>query len=407
MDPRVRPRLLAPFAEPIIEHDPPAALPSGLHEVSMRLDSQRPPRPAGLLAVLALVSLLAGVPPRAGAQSARAARSDSVDRLVMAEMARQHIPGVALAVVRAGRVVRAQGYGLANVELNVPVTPRTVFKIGSVSKQFLATGIMLLVQDGRMALDDPVAKYVAGAPASWAGITIRRLLSHTSGIVREGPAFEALEVQPDSVVVRSAFPLPLEFAPGAKYQYCNVCYFALADIIRSVSGRPWSDFLAERVFRPAGMRATRTTTTTELVPDRASGYVWRRDTLRPAPEYLALRPSGAFLSTVLDLAKWDSVLYTDAVLRRATRDEMWTPVALADGSRYGYGFGWTLDSIAGHRRVHHGGSLPGFRAELARFPSDSLTVIVLTNGDGATPERIARGVAEVVLRGAPAAGVRR
>ena len=332
------------------------------------------------------------------AQAARAiAGRDTVDRYVAAEMARRHIPGLSLAVVRSGKLVKAEGYGVADLEHSVPVTPQTVFKIGSVSKQFLATGIMLLAQDGRLTVDDPVAKYITGTPESWRDITLRHFLTHTSGVLREGPAFDALKVQPDSIVIGSAFARPLEFPTGTKYQYCNVCYFTLADIIARVSGKPWEEFLAERVFRPMGMTATRTTTTVDIVPHRARGYTWRDDKYVNAADLLALRPSGAFLSTVLDLAKWDAALYTDRVLTKASREAMWTPTRLTGGSVSDYGFGWSLDSLDGHWRVHHGGALPGFLSEMARFPNDSLTVIVLTNSDVARPGEIANAVARIYL----------
>ena len=337
---------------------------------------------------LALVQAAATATPPAPAPGT----PDSIDTFVAAEMARMHIPGVALAVVRAGRVVMAKGYGFADVEHNEPVTPETIFKIGSVSKQFLATGIMLLVQDGKLSVDDPVSKHLTGTPESWRPITLRHFLTHTSGVQREGPAFNPLLIQPDSVVVQSVYTQPLQFPTGSKYQYCNVCYFALADIIARVSGTPWDVFLSRRVFAPHGMSSTRTTTT-ESVPRSAKGYVWRDTRYEAAPQYTALRPSGAFLSTVLDLAKWDAALYRDNVLTRATREAMWTPVRLNDSTTYGYGFGWRVDSLDRHLVVNHGGSLPGFRAEMARFPDDSLTVIVLTNGNGAQPALIANGVA--------------
>jgi CubicO group peptidase (beta-lactamase class C family) len=347
----------------------------------------------------AVVLAVAAVSAPLGAQPARlpAPPRDTVDRFVAAEMARKHIPGVSIAVVRGGKVIKAQGYGVADLEHDIPVTPQTVFKIGSVSKQFLASGIMLLAQDGRLSVDDPVSKYVGDAPESWRGITLRHFLTHTSGVLREGPAFDALRVQPDSVVIRSAFARPLEYPTGSRYQYCNVCYFTLADIIARVSGKAWDAFLTERVFQPLGMTATRTTTTSALVMHRARGYTWRDTGYVNAPELLALRPSGAFLSSVLDLARWDAALYNDRVLTRASREAMWAPVRLTGGDTYGYGFGWTLDSLDGHWQVHHGGSLPGFRAEMARFPNDSLTVIVLTNADGARPDEIARGIARIFL----------
>ena len=347
-----------------------------------------------------MISLLLGVLAVAvplQAQPQPAASADTVDRYVAAELSRQHIPGMALAVLRAGKVIKAKGYGMAELENGIAVTPETVFKIGSVSKQFLATGIMLLVQDGKIGLEDPVSKYFPGTPASWQGVTIRNFLTHTSGVIREGPAFDPLKVQPDSIVIKSAFDKPLEFPTGSKFLYCNVCYFTLAEIIARVSGKPWDVFMTERVFTPMGMKASRTTTTTALVQHRARGYAWRDSAFVNAPEFLALRPSGAFLSTVLDLAKWDAALYRDLPLTAASRKEMRAPFALTTGQPSKYGFGWQLDTLDGHWNVHHGGALPGFRAEMSRFPDDSLTVIVLTNGDGARPDQIAAGIAKLYL----------
>ena len=348
--------------------------------------------------IVALFVLVAAhVAPLAAQPVAPASSRDTVDQFIAAEMARMHIPGLSLAVVRAGKLIKAQGYGVADLEHGIAVTPATVFKIGSVSKQFIATGVMLLAQDGKLSVDDPVAKHFPGTPESWRDITLRHFLTHTSGVIREGPAFDPVKVQPDSIVIKSAFVRPLDFPTGSRYQYCNVCYFTLADVIARVSGKPWDVFLTERVFRPMGMMATRTTTTTDLVQHRARGYVWRDSGYANAAEFAALRPSGAFLSSVLDLAKWDAALYEDRVLTKPTREAMYTPVRLSGGGTYGYGFGWTLDSVDGHWRVHHGGSLPGFRAEMARFPNDSLSVIVLTNGDGARPDQIARSVARIYL----------
>ena len=294
---------------------------------------------------------------------------DKTDEYIRAEMERRRDPGLSLAVIKDGKVVKAAGYGVADRKTGAPTTPETVFKIGSVSKQFIATGIMLLAQDGRLRVDEPVSKYLEGTPSSWSGITIRHLLTHTSGIQREAPAFDPWKVQPDIDVVRSAYPLPLRFPTGSKWEYCNTGYFALAEIITRVSGMPWTDYLRQKVFEPAGMRSTWPTNTTQALPARAIGYT-DNDNVRDAPNWTALRPSGAFLSTVTDLAKWDALLYGDTPLKEATRREMWTPVRLTDGSTHPYGFGWTLDPLNGHRQIHHGGSLPGFKSEYARFPDD-------------------------------------
>lgn len=328
-----------------------------------------------------------------------AVQANNVDDYVKQRMEKQHIPGLSLIVIKDQKIIKSAGYGLANVELNVAATPETVYKIGSVSKQFLAAGIMLLVQDGKISIDDNISKFLEGTPDTWKPITIRHLLTHTSGIVREAPGFDPLKIQNDADVIKTAYPLPLRFTPGEKYEYCNVGYFTLAEIISKVSGKPWGDFLHERVFAPLGMNSTRTTNMTTLVPNRASGYIWRNGKFENASIYFALRPSGAFLSTVLDLAKWDAALEAGQLLKPSTLEQMWTPVKLNNGKSHPYGFGWELDPVAGHKLVNHGGSLPGFRAQFARFVADKVTVVVLTNGDNANAAAIANGVADFYIPG--------
>jgi CubicO group peptidase (beta-lactamase class C family) len=255
------------------------------------------------------------------------------------------------------------------------------------------------VQDGKVSLEDKVSKYLASTPDAWQGITLRHLLTHTSGLLREAPGFDPLKVQNDADVINTAYPVPLLFAPGEKWEYSNVGYFALAEVIHTVSGEPWGDFLHKRLFQPLDMKATRTTTTTGIVPNRADGYAPRDGKLNNAPVILAVRPSGAFLSTVLDLANWDAALHSDQLFTAARRDQMWTPVTLSSGASYAYGFGWQIDDVAGHRRVHHSGSMPGFRATIQRYLDDKLTVIVLTNSGDADPGSIARGVAATYIPG--------
>lgn len=329
--------------------------------------------------------------------AAAAARTDKVDDYIKAEMQRQQIPGLSLAVVKDGKIIKAQGYGLANIEWNAPARPETVYKIGSVSKQLIATGVLLLWQEGKLSLDDPINKYLDSTPDAWKAITIRHLLTHTSGIVREAPGFDPLKVQPDAEVIKTAYALPLRFQPGEKWEYCNVGYFILAEITRRLTNKAWSEFLDERVFQPLAMNATRTTDMTALVPQRANGYLQRDGKLQNAAIYLALRPSGAFLSSVLDLAKWDAALYTDKILNAATREQMWTPVLLNNGTSYPYGFGWELSMVGKHKVVSHGGSMPGFRAGLARFVTDHLTSIVLTNSENTNASRLAIDIAALYL----------
>ena len=327
-----------------------------------------------------------------------AVAADPVDDIVNAQLKRQGVPGASVAIVKDGAIVKVEGYGLANAELDVRATPDAVYQIGSVSKQFIAAGIMLLVQDGKVSLDDKASRYLAGTPASWEAITLRHLLTHTAGVVNEPPGFDPFKVQSDADLVRSAYSAPLLFAPGADWAYSNTGYFALADIIRAVSGEPWDAFLQERLFQPLAMASTRTTTM-EMVPNRASGHAPINGRMSHAPHILPVRPSGAFLSTVLDLAKWDAALNAGSLLSAAALNQMWAPVALNGGGSYAYGFGWHVDAVAGHKRVHHSGTMPGFRATIQRYVDDRLTVIVLANAGNADPGLIARLIAESYIPG--------
>jgi D-alanyl-D-alanine carboxypeptidase len=324
-----------------------------------------------------------------------AAHADPVDDFIRAEMKSQNIPGLAVAVVQDGKVIKVAGYGVANLKTKEPVTPDTLFKIASVSKQFVAAGIMLLAQDGRLTVDDPVGKHIQGIPAAWNGITIRHLLSHTAGLVREPPAFDPFKMTSEAELIASAYATPLRFTPGEKWEYSNLGYNILVEIIARTSGRPWSEFIAERVFKPAGLAVTRTTTTATL-PNKATGYS-DNDKLIESPDWPAVRPGGAFLSSVLDLARWDAVLYTDRVLNEATRTQMWTPVKMNDGSAGLYGFGWHLHRPGSRRQVWHSGGLPGFVAQFHRYLDDRVSVIVLMNSDDVDDETILVGVANLYL----------
>ena len=332
-------------------------------------------------------------------------RGQDIDEFVRGWIGKQHVPAAAIAIVKDGALIKSEGYGLADVENRVPARPDTVFKIGSLSKQFIATGVLLLVQDGRLAVDDRVSKYLEGTPTTWEAITIRHLLTHTSGLVREAPGFDVNKLQPDIDVIKTAYPTALASAPGDKYQYSNLGYFVLAEVIYRVSGKPWGDFLGERVFTPLGMTDTRVTSLTDIVPNRASGYAWKAGQLENEDDWPAVRPSGAFLSTVLDLAKWEVALSGDRILKEPAKREMWSPVRLNDGRTFPYGFGWQLDDWPADSRVptgvpmiRHGGSMNGFRAGYTRWPSHRLTVIVLTNLTNAPYEGLA---ANIAIRYAP------
>jgi CubicO group peptidase (beta-lactamase class C family) len=311
-----------------------------------------------------------------------------VDDYVRAQMNLLHIPGLSLAVAKDGRVIYQNAYGLADVELNVPVTADTVFQIQSITKTFTAAAIMMLVEEQKVALDDPVSKYLDGTPESWRPITIRHLLNHTSGIkdfINEPTASLRLDVT-EQQVLEAAAPRPLDFPPGQRYAYSNTGYHLLAMVIRRVTGKSYGGFLAERVFKPLGMTHTRVQDLSELVPGRARGYLWRNGRLangdfvaQPILSY----GGGGILSTANDLAKWDAALRNETLLRKPTLDQMWTPATLNDGKKSKYGLGWGVNSYSVHRYVEHsGGHVTGFQSVIRRYLDNGLTVILLINQQG-------------------------
>jgi CubicO group peptidase (beta-lactamase class C family) len=320
-------------------------------------------------------------------------RADALDTYARNQVKDQRIAGLSLAVVKDGKIVKAKGYGLANLETGTAASANTVYKIGSVSKSFFAAAIMLLAEDGKLTLDDTIDHYFPDAPAAWKVITIRQLLSHTSGIVEDPPGFTPFKLQPDADVVKSLYTVPLLFKPGEQWSYSNAAYFAVADIIRQASREPWPDFMEDRVFRPLHMTSTRVTTTTEVVHNRAEGYVFNDGRFTKAEDWVAVRPSGAFLSTVVDLAKWDRAVRQRTLLTSSSWDQILTPVKLNSGKTYPYGFGFFLDPWQGHRDIHHDGGLPGFETIFEDFPDDRLSVLMILNTDEVDHFKLAHSIA--------------
>jgi len=320
-------------------------------------------------------------------------RADTIDDFVSAQMESKHIPGMAIAVVKDGKPVKVSGYGVVNVETKTPVTADSVFFIGSVSKQIIAATIMQLVNDGKLSLDDVAVKYLDAAPDAWKGITVRHLLTHTSGLVRESPGFNPMKAVNEADVIKAAYATPLVFKTGEKWQYSNLGYFVLAEIISKVSEKPWPDVVGERVFAKLNMTATGTVEPSPPIPPRVTGYVYRNDKYSAALRYAALRPSGAFQSTLNDMIKWDAALNQATILPEQTLDAMWTPVTLSDGTSQPYGYGFQIEQYGSHRVISHGGSLSGFRSWYLRLPDDNISVIVLTNNEIAPTDAIAAGVA--------------
>ena len=325
--------------------------------------------------------------------------NSKVDSFIQASIRQQRIPGLALAVMHDGRIIKAQGYGLSNIELNVSASPQTIFQSGSVGKQFTATGVMMLVEEGKVGLDDKVTIYFPGAPDSWKNITVRNLLTHTSGLKDyTDKNFDYRRDYTEEDLLKTLQALPFDFAPGDKWSYSNSGYMLLGILIHKVTGKFYGDFLQERIFGPLGMTTTRIISEQDIVPNRAAGYrlvkgvIKNQEWVSPS---LNATADGALYFTVLDLAKWDAALYTEKLIKRSSLDEMWTPVKLNDGKPYPYGFGWRVHEMNAHRLIEHGGSWQGFTTGISRYVGDKLTVVALCNLDSrhARPEDIIHGVA--------------
>lgn len=329
----------------------------------------------------------------AQAQHITGSASEKTDEYIQLMMSKKSIPGLSVAVLKEGKILKMQSYGFANIETRSSATSQTVYKIGSLSKQFIAAAVMMLQQSGKLNTDLSISMYLDSLPSAWQGISVRNLLTHTSGVVRDDPNFDPLKIRPLSEDIKAIYPLPLDFAPGTQWDYSNMNYYVLAAIIEKVTGTDWAKWISQNIFDSSGMRQTRTTSVTDLILNRAGGYKKTNAGWENAEIWLALRPSGAFLSSINDLAKWDSVLYTHKLLTTASKRQMWTVMKLNDSTNTYYGSGWFIDSVNNHLRVHHDGGVPGFRSDFERFPDDKFSVIVLTNIGSANAERIAQNIA--------------
>ena len=353
----------------------------------------------GAVAILVfLIGTLAAGSPQI--RSAGSLDPAAIDRAVEAEMARQKIPGLAVAVVKKGQPVVLKGYGLANVEHNVPVTPETIFQSGSVGKQFTSAAAMLLVEDGKLALSDPVTKFFPDAPEPWKRITVRHLLTHTSGL----PDYTAGMVDyrrdySEEDLLKFAYGLKLEFEPGARWNYSNTGYIVLGIVIRKAGGKFYGDVLKERVFTPVGMKTARVISEEDIVPHRADGYRLVQGELKHH-EWVAPRlnttADGSLYLSLNDMLAWDAALRTGRLLKAESWNHVFAPVALNSGKTYPYGFGWQVGDFVGRRAQRHGGAWQGFQTHIARFPDDDLSIIVLANLAQSNPEAISNAIAAVI-----------
>ena len=290
--------------------------------------------------------------------------SSKVDEYLKAEMQNQRIPGLAVAIIKDGQVVYAKGHGMANVEHKVEVKPETIFQSGSVGKQFTAAAVMLLVEDGKIGLDDRIAKYFTDSPEHWKNITVRHLLTHTAGTTDYPPDFDFRRDYTEDELLKKAADIPLAFQPGERWSYSNMGYVMLGILIGKVTGKFYGDFLQERIFKPLGMTTARIISEEDIIPNRSSGYHLVKGELKHQ-EWVAPKMNttadGSLYLTLFDMAKWDAALNGEKLLRKSSLDQIWTPVKLNNGKTYPYGFGWTFREAGGRRLIEHGGSWQGFK----------------------------------------------
>ena len=351
---------------------------------------------------LNLVALIAGIS-MATPLFAADQPMDPVSAFVRGQMQRQHIPGLALLVSKNGKPIRTEGYGFSNVELSVPARPETIFQSGSVGKQFTATAVMMLVEAGKVGLEDPLTRYFPEAPASWKQVTVRELLSHTAGFTDYPKDFDERKDYTEGELLKIVEAIPLAYPPGTSWSYSNLGYLTLGILIHKVSGEFYGDFLRQRIFQPLKMSTTRIISEADIIPNRSAGYrlvqgeLKNQEWVSPA---LNTTADGSLYFSILDLAKWDSALYAGGLLKQSSLAQMWTVAPLRSGQPNSghYGYGWFIEAQDGHRLIEHEGAWQGFETQISRYVDDGLTVVVLTNLAEAKPDLIAHGVARIYLK---------
>jgi D-alanyl-D-alanine carboxypeptidase len=319
----------------------------------------------------------------------------ALDERIKGMMARQHIPGMAIVVIKDGLVIERRGYGVADLKTRANVGADTAFPIGSVTKQFTATAIMLLVEAGKLDLDQPIRQYLSDLSPSWQPLTLRQLLSHTSGL---SETYDWGKVKNPKDILKFGNPT-LDFPPGESWSYSNTGFLIAGQIIEAVSGQSYQDFMRDRIFQPLGMDHTQAAVTP--VPKLAMGYVWNNALLNHSFGESDLTgwqwadAAGNIISTATDMTQWAEALNAQKLLTPASYEQLWSATALKNGRRVPYGLGWSVGNFNQHLHIEHGGQIAGYASGFYRLPSDRLDVIVLTNQAGADGVSIARSIASV------------
>ncbi|PWV46542.1 serine hydrolase [Chitinophaga sp. S165] len=311
--------------------------------------------------------------------------------------------GVSIMVIRDSQVIYNRSFGLADVEHKVPATPQTNYRLASVTKQFTAMAIMILKDEGRISLDDPLVKFFPNIHSYGKKITIRHMLNHTSGLLNYGDLIPEGTTIPltDKDVLHLIEPLDsTDFEPGTKFAYSNTAYSLLSLIVAKVSGMPYKDFLKQRIFEPLGMTYSIANVMGDSIYNRAYGYDQKADGLKMSDQsiYSYILGDGGVYSSVTDLYKWNEALYKPVLVKQETLDEIFT-ISSKEHEHLGYGYGWYIDTKYGKKRVSHTGGTSGFSTYIIRYPEIKFSVIILANLDeGFTVAKVGDAIEDIYLK---------
>jgi len=336
---------------------------------------------------------------------ARSSEASDIDALLTSTFKRNE-PGGAVIVTRKGETLLRRGYGLADMELKVPIQPDMVFRLGSVTKQFTAVAILMLEEQGKLSVSDPITRFLPDYPTGGQTITIEHLLTHTSGIKSYTSMPEWLSKWRTDMSLGSLVDMfknqPMDFKPEERWLYNNSGYILLGAIIEKASGQSYEDFIEKKIFEPLGMKDSYYDRTEQIIPKRVKGYQRTANGFQNAPYLSMTQPyaAGSLASTVDDLAIWDIAVWSNKLIKKESLAKAHTPHKLADGRSTAYGYGWSLGSFEGHRTVEHGGGIHGFATYVLSMPDDGVYVAILTNGSAGpklSPQRLAIQVAGIAV----------
>jgi CubicO group peptidase (beta-lactamase class C family) len=324
--------------------------------------------------------------------------ADPVDDFIQSEWAKTKSPSIAVGIIKDGKLVKNVVYGKANLELDVPAQVGDLYEIGSITKEFTATAVMLLVEEGKIGLDDPISKYIAEAPASWEKIKIRNLLYQTSGLpdyaLEEGIGL--IDSYERAKWMGIMTKLPLDYEPGIAWSYSNTNFALLGWVIEKAAGMSYTTFMRERIFKPLGMDHTTFSDPNAIIPRRAAGYLLiNNQVLRSQFSSASINSDGTILSNIEDMAKWDASLRERNLLKPASYEEYFRAAQLNSGRWRPYGMGINISLPGAEPYYGHGGNSAGYSAGYACYPKAKVSVIVLGNIYAFGGEPLAKQIAEV------------